>query len=73
MNQDLPIPEHILKVTIEYMWTLSAIYEGEEQWMATLRSLLEDAIEITILKWVNVDMSKPDGVYEAELRQSKIK
>jgi hypothetical protein len=62
--KDLPVPEHILKVTIEYRWKLSAIYEGQEQWTATLRLLLEDALGI---------MSKPDGVYEAELRGSKNK
>jgi len=73
MNQDLPVPEHILKVTVEYMRKSSAIYEGEEQRMATLRSHLEDALTITILKRVNAGGSKPDGVYEAELRGSKIK
>lgn len=55
------------------MQNLSAIYESEDQWMAALRSLLEGAIRVTILKWVNVDASKPDGVYEVELRGSKIK
>ena len=55
------------------MWKSSAIYEGEEQQTATLGSLLEDALGITILKRVNADASKPDGVYEAELRGSKIK
>ena len=72
-NQDLPVPEHIIKVTVEYMRKSSAIYECEEQRTATLRSLLEDALGITILKRVNADRSKPDGVYEAELRGSKIK
>ena len=72
-NQDLPVPEHILKVTVEYMQKSSAIYEGEEQRTATLRLLLEDALGTTILKRVNADGSKPDGVYEAELRGSQIK
>jgi hypothetical protein len=73
MNQDLPVPEHILKLTVEYMRKSSAIYEGEDQWTAALTSLLENALRITILKRVNMDRSKPDGVYEAELRGSKIK
>ena len=73
MNQYLPVPEHILRVTVEYIWNLSAIYESEDQWMAAHRSLLEDALGVTILKWVNVDASKPDGVYEAELRGSQKK
>jgi hypothetical protein len=72
-NKDLPVPEHILKVTVEYMRKSSAIYEDEGQRTAMLRSLLEDALGITILKRVNADGSNPDGVYEAELRGSKIK
>ena len=51
----------------------SAIFESEDQRTAALRSLLEEALRITILKRVNADASKPDGVYEAELRGSKIK
>ena len=73
MNQDSPIPTHILKVTVEYMWKLSAIYECEDQWTATLRSLLEDALGIKISKQVNMNGSNPDGVYDAELGGSKIK
>lgn len=59
MNQYLPLPEHILKVTVEYMQNSSAIYESKDQRMAALRSLLEDALGVTILKWVNADVSKP--------------
>ena len=72
-NQDLPVPQHILNVTVEYMRKSSAIYEGEEERTATLKSLLEDALRITITKRVNPDASKPDGVYEVELRGSKSK
>ena len=72
-NQYLPVPEHILKVTVEYMQNSSAIYESEDHRTAALRSLLEDALGVTILKRVNADASKPDGVYEVELRGSKIK
>jgi hypothetical protein len=63
-NQDLHVPEHILKVTIVYMWNLSAIYETMDQQTAALRLLLENPLGITILKWVNTDISKPNGVYE---------
>jgi hypothetical protein len=51
----------------------SPIYENEDQRTDALRSLLENALGITILTRVNADGWKPDGMYEAELRGSKIK
>ena len=72
-NQDLPVPEEVIRVTVKYMRNSSAIYESEDQRTAALKSLLEDVLGVKIVKRVNADGSKPDGVYEAELRGTKIK
>jgi hypothetical protein len=72
-NNDLPVPEDVIRVTVEYMRNSSGIYGSEDQRTAALQSVLEDALGVKIVKRVNADASKADGVYEAELRGSKVK
>lgn len=72
-NQDLPVPEHVINVTVQYMQASSPLYQTEGGRIVGIKSYLEEVLGIKLEKRVNKDGTGPDGVYEAELRGSKTK
>jgi hypothetical protein len=59
-----PLPDEIIRQTVEYMKGASAIYETEEKRRNALTPLLCAILDVNIQSILNNDKTSPDGIVE---------
>ena len=63
-NDNIPVPDDIIRQTTKYMRSASAIYKSEEKRRAELMPLLCTILGVDIQMILNEDKTNPDGIVE---------